>query len=89
MIFDLWWETNGTGSHFLAEIKAPKEIVERMARDYNTINPAVSFVTFLRMHNIPARNIDPIRVEFTTEERLSQISHCGAEIRHAQERTVL
>ncbi len=67
MIFDLCWDTNGTGSHFLAEIKAPKEVVEKMVRDYNRGKPAVSFVTFLRQHNIPARNIDPIKVEFYKE----------------------
>jgi hypothetical protein len=89
MIFEFWWGTGGTGSRFLAEVKASKELVEKMVRSYNITNPAVSFVTFLRMHNIPASNIDPIRVEFTTEERLSQISHCGAEIRHAQEITIL
>ena len=68
MIYDFWWDSGGRSSHFLAEISALKDVVERMAQEYNERQPKVSFVTFLRAHNIPARNITPIEVEFYQRE---------------------
>lgn len=92
MIYDFWWDSGGRSSHFLADISAPKDVVERMAREYNERQPNASFVTFLRAHNIPARNITPIEVEFyqreTEDERPTMAPDFarGAEIRQVQEK---
>jgi hypothetical protein len=96
MIYDFWWDSGGRSSRFLADISAPKEVVERMAREYNERQPKVSFVTFLRTHNIPARNITPIEVEFyqreiETEDKLMTLAPdfaLRAEIRQVQEKAV-
>lgn len=78
----------------MADISAPKDVVERMAQEYNERQPKVSFVTFLRAHNIPARNITPIEVEFYRREiepedkrvRMTPDFALHAEIRQVQEK---
>jgi len=94
MIYDFWWDTGGRSSHFLADINAPESVVNRMAEEYNMHPQKISFVTFLRLHNIPARSINPVEVEFYPKEVkqgergiiLKPDFALGAEIRQVQEK---
>ena len=63
MIYDFWWDNGGRSSHFLADINAPESVVNRMAEEYNEHTRTISFVTFLRIHNIPARSVNYPRLE--------------------------
>jgi hypothetical protein len=95
MIYDFWWDTDGRSSHFLADINAPESVVNRMAEEYNEHTRRISFVIFLRIHNIPARSINPVEVEFYPKEEkrgergfiLEPDFARGAEIRQVQEKT--
>lgn len=94
MIYDFWWDTGGRSSHFLADINALESVVNRMAEEYNMHPQKISFVTFLRIHNIPARIINPIEVEFyPNEKKQGERGHIlepdfarGAQIRQVQEK---
>jgi hypothetical protein len=94
MIYDFWWDAGGRSSHFLADINAPESVVNRMAEEYNEHTRNISFVTFLRIHNIPARIINPIEVEFYPhEEKQGERGHIlepdfarGAKIWQVQEK---
>jgi hypothetical protein len=94
MIYYFWWDTGGRSSHFLADINAPESVVNRMAEEYNMHPQKVSFVTFLRLHNIPAISINPVEVEFYPNKvkpdhrqpiLTPDFAH-GAEIRQVQEK---
>jgi len=70
MIYEFWWNPDGKSGHFLADISASSEVVERMVQKYLRTKPRDSFVGFLRAHNIPALNIAPIEVGFYEKPHL-------------------